>query len=414
METKDPEFIRVSELMQAKCADCHSPQMTKYPFYFSLPVAKQIIDRDIKEARSYLLISKEQLQGARSFNAVQLQKIKKVVEEGTMPPVKYLAMHWRAYLSESDKSLLLSYIDSVSPDNGLEPISAENPFHPDKDRVALGEKLFNDVRLSGDNTVSCASCHSLAKGGTDQHVTATGIHGQKGPINSPTVLNAAFNFAQFWDGRAMDLKAQAAGPINNPLEMGSNWSQVIVKLKADEHYPELFSRVYGANKINGETITDAIAEYEKSLLTPNSRFDKFLNGDEKALSGKEKRGYDLFVSNNCTTCHTGVNLGGLTYEKMGVERDYFKIRGGAFTEADAGRINVTKNVMDKSRFKVPTLRNVELTYPYFHDGSTTSLHEAVKTMSLVQNGKKLNDEQTDSIVAFLKTLTGDQIDKSSP
>ena len=260
--------------------------------------------------------------------------------------------------------------------------------------------------LSGDNTLSCASCHSLAKGGTDQLPVATGIRGQQGPINSPTVYNAMYNLAQFWDGRAKDLQSQAEGPVANPGEMGAVWDKVIEKLKQVPEYQNAFSELYLSEGITKTTVTNAIAVFEKSLLTPNSRFDQYLRGNDNSLSLSEKEGYLLFKQ-NCTSCHFGPTLGGLSFEKMGVENNYFSMRNGEITGVDAGRFNVTKKELDRHVFKVPVLRNVEVTYPYFHDGSVNSLSETVRIMGEVQVGKKFSSEQISQIVDFLKTLTGE-------
>jgi len=259
--------------------------------------------------------------------------------------------------------------------------------------------------------LSCASCHDLTKGGTDQAKVATGIKGQQGPINSPTVFNAMYNVAQFWDGRAKDLQAQAAGPVANPGEMGEQWDNVIAKLKQIPEYQNAFQTIYEQQGLTKETVTDAIAGFEQSLVTPDSRFDKYLRGDNGILTADEKSGYELFKL-NCASCHNGPAVGGLSFEKMGVKQDYFKLRGGQLTEADNGRFNVTKEEKDRHFFKVPILRNVEITYPYFHDGSVNNLNDAVRIMGQVQRNKNFNDTEINNIVSFLKTLTGTYSGKS--
>jgi cytochrome c peroxidase len=272
------------------------------------------------------------------------------------------------------------------------------------DKVMLGRSLYHDTVLSGDGTISCATCHMLDQGGAEHLKTSTGIKGQKGPINAPTVLNSAYNFVQFWDGRAKDLQEQAAGPVGNPIEMGANWNEVISKIKKNPEYSEAFDELYpdGVTKSN---ITDAIAEYEKALITP-SRFDAYLRGDESAITEQEKKGYLTFKEVGCTACHTGINVGGSMFQKLGLVKDYFSDRGTPLTEADNGRFNVTKNPADKHFFKVPSLRNVELTAPYLHDGSRETLEETVALMGKYQLGRDLTNEQIDDIVAFLKSLTG--------
>lgn len=275
-----------------------------------------------------------------------------------------------------------------------------------RDKMVLGRRLFHDTRLSGDETISCSTCHNLNTGGAEPRVTSTGIRGQVGPINSPTVLNAVFNFAQFWDGRARDLLEQAAGPVTNPIEMGGDWTQILERLKQDQEYVQSFTAIYGENGITQENVLDAIVEYEKYLVTP-SRFDRWLGGDDNALNEEEQRGLRLFVETGCTTCHRGRNIGGDSYQRMGLVNDYFARRGGRITEADLGRFNVTRAEEDRHKFKVPTLRNIELTAPYFHDGSERELAGAVRTMAYVQLGRELADADVNAIVAFLKSLTGE-------
>lgn len=272
------------------------------------------------------------------------------------------------------------------------------------DKVLLGRSLYFDTALSGDGTVACATCHMLDHGGAEPRKTSTGIAGQIGPINSPTVLNASYNFVQFWDGRAKDLQEQAAGPVENPIEMGAKWPNVVERLKKNEEYVAAFAKLY-EDGITKDNTTDAIAEYEKSLITP-SRFDAYLKGDDTAITEAEKEGYATFKEVGCTACHSGILAGGSMFQKLGLLKDYFKDRGTEITEADLGRFNVTKNEADKHFFKVPTLRNVELTSPYLHDGSRATLEETVKVMGTYQLGRDLTDAQVNSIVAFLKTLTG--------
>lgn len=273
----------------------------------------------------------------------------------------------------------------------------------DERKVLLGEKLYHDTRLSGDDTISCATCHDLKKGGTDQMKVSKGFKGALGPINSPTTFNSGFFFSQFWDGRAKDLVEQAGGPVHNPEEMGSNWAEVVQKLSKDPYYVQAFAEIYG-NGINGDNIADAIAEFEKSLITPNSRFDRFLRGDEHALAFEEKEGYRLFKEIGCISCHQGVALGGNMYQTLGTMEDYFIHREK--TEVDYGRYNVTKKEWNLYQFKVPTLRNIELTHPYLHDGSAETIEDVLQVMWKSQLGRSISREESARIVQFLKTLTG--------
>ncbi|WP_457750163.1 cytochrome-c peroxidase [Sulfurimonas sp.] len=264
-------------------------------------------------------------------------------------------------------------------------------------KAELGKKLFFDPILSHDNTITCATCHDLNNGGDDGLKFSYGIRGQKGSVNAPTVYNACFNFRQFWDGRAKDLQEQASGPIENPVEMGSSFSEVIPKLQRSK-YKKLFDAIY-TNGITKQTITDAIAEYEKTLITPNSRFDKFLRGDKNALTQDEKDGYALFKSKGCVSCHHGKNVGGNLYSTFGI-----------FNESSSewlGRYNITHKKRDKYSFKVPSLRNVARTAPYFHDGRTYDLKEAVNIMSQYQLGRYITKEDISKITAFLQSLNGE-------
>jgi cytochrome c peroxidase len=270
--------------------------------------------------------------------------------------------------------------------------------------VALGRRLFHDTRLSGDGSVSCASCHDLAQGGDDGRPLPRGAGGKTGLVNAPTVYNAALNFVQFWDGRAATLEEQVNGPLNNPLEMASSWETVIVKLKAEPSYVEAFTAVY-PDGVTAENVRRAIADFERTLITRGSAFDRFLEGDQNALDAQARSGYETFKSVGCIACHQGSNVGGNMFQRFGVLGDYFKDRGKV-VEADYGRYNVTKNESDRFVFRVPSLRNVEHTAPYFHDGSAETLEQAVQVMAKYQLGRKLGPEQVGGILAFLRSLSG--------
>ena len=417
-----PNFSKVSEVFQNKCVDCHSPGMTRMPIYANLPIAKQLMEKDISNASARLILSKSLYSGEEKFTALDLGRLEGVLLNNSMPPHLYLSMHWTAKLTADEKQTILAWISEERSKLTWSIDSSKDlkgePIQPlplkvavDDKKIALGQKLFHDTSLSGDNTLSCASCHDLTKGGTDQAKVATGIKGQQGPINSPTVFNAMYNVTQFWDGRAKDLQTQAAGPVANPGEMGEQWDNVIAKLKQIPEYQNAFQTIYEQQGLTKETVTDAIAGFEQSLVTPDSRFDKYLRGDNGILTADEKSGYELFKL-NCASCHNGPAVGGLSFEKMGVKQDYFKLRGGQITEADNGRFNVTKEEKDRHFFKVPVLRNVEITYPYFHDGSVNNLNDAVRIMGQVQRNKNFNDTEINNIVSFLKTLTGTYSGKS--
>lgn len=288
-------------------------------------------------------------------------------------------------------------VDNKEPIQPLSPVKVK-----DAKLVELGKKLYFDPRLSKSGFISCNSCHNLSMGGSDNLRTSIGHNWTQGPINAPTVLNSSLNLAQFWDGRAADLKAQAGGPIANPGEMASSHALAVDVLQSIPAYVADFKKTFGKEKISIEEVTLAIAAFEETLVTPNSRFDRYLKGDKNAINKTELAGYNLFKSSGCIACHNGQNIGGNSFQKMGVVEPY-----KANSPAE-GRVAYSKDEADRFKFKVPTLRNVELTYPYFHDGAANTLKEAVDTMGRVQLGRKFTNEENAQIVAFLKTLTGDQ------
>jgi cytochrome c peroxidase len=272
------------------------------------------------------------------------------------------------------------------------------------ERVALGERLFHDRRLSANNSVACISCHDLKHGGVDGLRVSAGIGGALGNINAPTVFNSSLSIAQFWDGRALSLEEQAAGPIHNPLEMGSNWAQVVDRLGHDDEIRTAFRHAY-RDGLTAANVANALATFERSLLTPNSRFDRYLQGEKEILTAQEVEGFRLFRELGCSSCHQGMLVGGNMYQKFGVMLDYFANR--PTTNADLGRYNVTRNEEDRHVFKVPSLRNVALTAPYFHDGSAVTLEQAVQVMGRYQLGRELGESDVQALVAFLKSLTGE-------
>ena len=295
---------------------------------------------------------------------------------------------------------------SVAFANGGEPIRPVPAPDVDWARAALGERLFHETRLSKDDTVSCASCHDLDSGGDDGRRVSVGIDGEVGPINAPTVFNAGYNFKQFWDGRAGTLEAQVDGPVTSPVEMGSLWPDVVAKLYRDETYPSQFGAIY-ADGISRDNVKDALAEFMRSLTTPGSRFDSWLAGDEAALDERELRGYALFKSYGCASCHQGANVGGNMFQVFGVINNYFTRRGN-ITDADRGRFNVTGNEADMHAFKVPSLRMAAHTAPYLHDGRAATLRDAVDIMFEFQLGREAPDADKDAIVAFIRTLAGER------
>lgn len=277
--------------------------------------------------------------------------------------------------------------------------SASNPSNPAK--IDLGRMLYYENRLSKSQKFSCNSCHMLDKYGVDNEPTSEGHKGQHGNRNSPTCYNAAGHIAQFWDGRAADIEAQAKGPVLNPVEMAMpDEKTVVATLKSMPEYVALFQKAFPGEKdpINYDNMAKAIGAFERKLVTP-SRWDKFLAGDQKALTDAEKAGFLKFVDSGCSSCHMGALVGGSMYQKLGVVKAYPGLK-------DNGRMDATKKAEDKAFFKVPSLRNVEKTYPYFHDGQVKTLDEAISKMGEYELGKQLSPADVASIAAWLKTLTG--------
>lgn len=414
-----PQYEQVYKIFEdGGCLSCHSSD-PELPFYAELPVAGKIVMQDIDSGyRAYdMRPFMESLKADGEFSAVDLAKIEKVVLDDRMPMPKYYLVHWGSSLTPAKRQIVLDWIrkeriemyaDGLPEDRAAEPVRPIDKYiEVDPAKVALGFALFHDPRLSVDNTVSCATCHALETAGVDNHQYSHGVNDQLGGVNAPTVYNAVYNFVQFWDGRAATLAAQAAGPPLNPVEMASpSFDDIIAKLQADKDFSKAFKAVY-PDGLTEANITDAIEEFERTLITPNSRFDKWLLGDDSALTADELEGYELFKQYDCATCHVGQNLGGQSYELMGLRKHYFADRGLELTVEDNGRFKETQAERDRHRFKVPGLRNVEHTWPYYHDGTRETLEEAVRDMGIYQSGVELTSDEVDKITAFLKTLTGE-------
>jgi cytochrome c peroxidase len=307
--------------------------------------------------------------------------------------------------SQAPDALLQKAQKAFKPVPATAPALKGNASTPAK--VNLGKMLFFDPRLSSSWLISCNTCHNLSLGGVDLLETSIGHGWQKGPRNSPTVLNAVFNIAQFWDGRARDLREQAMGPVQAAVEMNSTPDRTVKTLRSIPAYVEHFQSAFPGEKdaVTFENMARAIEVFEATLVTPNSRFDQYLSGKTDALTAPEKRGLDIFMAKGCVSCHNGVNLGGTGYFPFGVVE-----RPGAdvLPPTDKGRFQVTRTASDEYVFKSPALRNIELTPPYFHSGKVWDLQQAVAIMGSAQLGAKLNATETDAIVAFLRTLTGEQ------
>jgi cytochrome c peroxidase len=416
-----PKFDEVRALVQDKCMSCHT-QGFDLPFYAKIPGIKQIIEKDYIDGLRAMDLGEEFGKDAlkKPVNEATLAKMEWVTLNETMPPAKFAAIHWDSKVSPQQRKQILDWVatsraahyatGTASPDRSNEPVQPlPEKLATNAKKVELGKKLFNDVRLSGDNTVSCASCHALDKAGADGRRFSEGVRKQVGDINAPTTLNAVFNVRQFWNGRAADLQEQAGGPPFNPIEMASkDWDEIIAKLRADKALNDEFLAVYGGSGgFSGANITDAIAEYEKTLITPNSRFDKWLKGDNTAVTKAELDGYVRFKAYRCASCHVGKSLGGQSFEFMNLKKEYFADRPGERLGSDEGLKGFTNKAQDLHKFKVPTLRNIELTAPYLHDGTVTSLDSAVRIMGTYLSGMEVPDLDRALIVAFLRTLTGE-------
>lgn len=313
-------------------------------------------------------------------------------------------LFWYTSLPRSEE-IQKTWYPPVDAGLGNEPITPiPLVLDLDKDKVALGHRLFFDTTLSANGKMSCASCHKLEKGGVDGQAYSTGVAGGAGEVNSLTVYNSGFNFRLFWDGRAASLEEVVTAHVENAKEMGAAWPDVISRLQSDAAYRKAFSAY--PSGIDRATVSNAIATYVRSLTTPNAKFDHFLRGEKNALDGEEFAGYALFKRIGCITCHQGVNVGGNMYAKLGLVENYFDVSGNV-RKVDLGRYNLTGLEKSRYEFRVPSLRNVALTAPYFHDASAQNLDTAVAVMARYQLGVELSAEEIAHIVKFLNTLTGE-------
>ena len=408
-------------LEQNGCYSCHSGQ-DGTPFYAKLPFADPILAH-VEIGTRFWDLRREDLENP---SEVLLSKLQHSVTSGNMPLVEYKLIHWGTGFNKSEKSLLTEWILSQRQErfatgtaceayaqHALQPIP--DSLATDIRKVTLGRKMYNEARVSLDGTLSCATCHVIDQGGADSRGTRTseGIYGQFGGINAPTVLNAAFNVEQFWNGRAHTLADQAAGPPVNPVEMGDQtWEQICERLSQDASLVAEFQSIYPEG-ITQATVTDAIAEYEKTLITPNDRLDQMLKGDENALTEEEKKGLAAFMDNSCAVCHVGKTLGGQSFETLGIYEDYYAAREQSnpdivYNDDDKGLAGFTGDTADLHRFKVPGLRNISKTSPYFHDGTQATIEDAVRAMFRFELGvKEAPESDVASISAFLRTLDGE-------
>jgi cytochrome c peroxidase len=300
----------------------------------------------------------------------------------------------------------------ISPESALVnepiqpiPVQADRSDDRNQNKILLGEKLFQEVRLSQDNRIACASCHVLNLGGTDRRAYSLGVRNNVGVINTPTIFNLKYNFRFNWNGKFETLTQHLENLLTNPEVMDMPLDVLTKKLSQGREYPPAFAQVY-ADGLNPANLKDAIVTYEASLTTPNARFDQFLRGNKQALTASEQEGYQLFKDYGCVSCHQGINVGGNLFQRFGVMGDYFADRGN-ITPADLGRFNVTQDPADRFVFRVPSLRNVALTAPYFHDGTAPTLEKAIMVMAKYQLGRALPPEHISRIADFLRTLTGE-------
>ncbi len=402
-------------VLEMKCAACHAQDATysKFLNFFSFGL---MADHVNGARRAFTLTPDASL---RSGN-VDYLKMDYVLRTRRMPPASYSMVHLGSRLTPTDVAILRNkYKETGAAARRFSPIrpAVEPATELEAARIYLGYKLYHDGRLSTTNQVSCASCHDLTRGGTDNLAKSEGVPGadglpQLGGVNAPTNLNAAGNIRQFWDGRAADLKEQAGGPPLNPVEMGyscaEDWNAIADKLSKDPEMVALFAYVFGDKGISADTITTAIAAYEQTLVTPDSAFDLYLKGDEKALTDSQKAGMESFVQLGCATCHSGPTLGGISFEYINTYANLRDLATPAdYKEGAYGLNDYTRKEEHKDMFRVPNLRNVALTAPYFHTGTVNSLKDAVRIMIQTQNGAgNATEETVNNITRFLEAQTG--------
>ncbi len=400
-------------ILESKCAACHGANPEHSGLMNLLSFGK--IRRDIEGAQRAFLLQPSDI---RSGN-VDYLKMDKVLRTRRMPPAAYSAVHLGSRLTPEDVELLrCRYKADAAAARAFSPISPAAEAENDIEalRRHLGHLLFFDGRLSTTGEVSCASCHDLTLGGTDNKPKSEGVPGadgkpQLGGVNAPTVYNAAGNIRQFWDGRAADLKEQAGGPPLNPVEMGyaspEDWEKIAAKLRQDPTLEAYFALVYGELGITGDTITDAIAAFEKTLMTPDSAFDRYLKGDAGALSEEQVAGMEDFVRFGCASCHSGPALGGISFEYISTHAPFHSFMPKDYAEGAHGLADFTKKEEHTDMFRVPTLRNVALTAPYFHTGAVQRLEDAVRIMFDTQvSSSDATDTTIRNVTRFLEAQTG--------
>lgn len=396
------------------CMVCHaSPEYASHRIHW--PVVGYLIEKDAKRGIRFSNMSHafEQLYEKKSITQPVLYKLQRIALNRSMPPLSFQLVHWKSPLIKGKRDILLDWVyNRLSEDydvpypvthalfQPIQPLPDSLPTDPLK--ATLGRSLYYNL--------SCASCHNPETGGTDNLPFSIGVHNQPSETSTLTTFNAIFHTVFSWDGKATTPEEMVSLHFKDPVKMQADTIDVLIDVLAEnKELMDLFAQAYPDTDMTENTLIDALVEYLKTLITPNSPFDRYLKGDEDAISRDAKKGYDLFKKYSCATCHSGVPVGGLSLEYVGTANEFFINREELILE-DMGHYKVTGNPIDIHRFKVPGLRNIELTYPYFHNSVTDNLRIAVSAMAYHQRGKKLSEKEKDKIIAFLKTLTGEHPD----
>jgi len=412
--SKEEQVISIIE--EGGCFVCHGGP--DYSTHLHWPVIGPIIskkaEKSIRHADATSIL--EHFNSGRPIDEALLVKVREVVFHRSMPPVSYRIIHWKSAITKDKQKILLHWTyERMASDHNWPLPTKEHPFEPvlplpdslpaDLAKVNLGRILYHDPRLSADSTVSCATCHNLGRAGVDNLDYSVGAYGQPGMYSTLTTYNAVFHPVFFWEGTASTLPIQAAMILVDPVIMGNeSLEPVIERLKADIPFTKLFTQTY-PDGFTVESITDALAEYHKVLITPDAPFDRYLQGDSEAIGPDAKKGYQLFKRLGCASCHNSIGVGGNSFQYMGLSNNFFST-GDRISLPDLGRYRLTARQEDIHKFKVPGLRNIELTHPYFHNASAPDLETAVEAMAFHQRDMSINKGKVHQIVSFMQTLTG--------
>ncbi|MDD2538758.1 MAG: cytochrome c peroxidase [Bacteroidales bacterium] len=404
---------------QGGCLICHGGS-EDFCTHINWPVFGQAIRRDAEKAIRYADASPEldKLFMDLPIDKTHLMKLQHVVSRRSMPPLSFTIIHWKAPMTRDKQEIFLAWIYNQLSTHFSHPVPVgkktfqpivpiPDTFSTDQAKVMLGNALYHDTRLSSDNTVSCATCHNPERGGVDNLDYSVGVFNQPGTTTTLSSFNAVLDPFFFWDGKASSLKEQLSIALLDPVKMGNeSFDEIAAKLQADPSFTSRFLESY-PDGFSLETVTDALQEYHKTLITPDSPFDWYLKGQTDAIGHLEQRGYELFKRYGCATCHNSAGMGGNSFQLMGVAHSFFPDREKVMLE-DLGRYKITSRAEDMHKFKVPGLRNVALTYPYFHNASAKTLEQAVTDMAYYQRNKELSKRKIHKIVLFLKTLSTEE------